>query len=287
MKAQSAHSESHARSVATEKAIATRSSQANSALAESPSISTIVEEQRTQDTSVTSYTTSRRGSQAGPSTSVTGCLAPYQAYQGSLSLIVDRFEEQICWRIVTRINISRNLSLKMPKTGCTGTCCLIVYALGVTVGFILSVVICIATSKDCQLIRNGENLTDYQQSQAKQTFFEANIFSQVQDTGVEMTKKEEQGRCPTQYRLPPILLGLHFLKILALALLTFHTVFHGYAILKKAFLKRKQEQAEAALAKAEAERLKMKAEVDKQVAARLKKEKVEDRFNPDISLSSA
>ena len=109
-----------------------------------------------------------------------------------------RFEEQICRRTVTRINISRNLSLKMPKTGCTGTCCLIVYALGVTVGFILSVVICIATSKDCQLIRNGENLTDFQQSQAKQTFFEANIFSQVQDTGAEMTKMEDKGRCPTE-----------------------------------------------------------------------------------------
>ena len=178
----------------------------------------------------------------------------------------------------------------MPKTTCSGTCCLIAYALAVTVGFILSVVICIATSKECHLIRNGENLTDFQQSQAKQTFFEANIFSQVQETGVEMVKKEEQGKCPTEYRLPPILLGLHFLEILALALLTFHTVFHGHAIfiyLKKAFLKRKQEQAKAALAKAEAERLKMKAEVDKQVAARLKKEKVEDRFNPDISLSSA
>ena len=178
----------------------------------------------------------------------------------------------------------------MPKTACSGTCCLIVYALAVTVGLILSVVICIATSKECQLIRNGENLTDFQQSQATQTVYEANIFSSIQETGVEMVKKEEQGRCPTQYRLPPILLGLHFLKILALVLLTFQTIFHGQAIfiyLKKAFLKRRQEQGEATMAKAEAERLKMKEEVDKQVAARMKKEKVEDRFNPDISLSSA
>ena len=155
-------------------------------------------------------------------------------------------------------------------------------------GLILSLVICIATSKECQLIRNGENLTDFQQSQATQTVYEANIFSSIQETGVEMVKKEEQGRCPTEYRLPPIL--IHFLEILALALLNFHTVFHGHAIfiyLKKALLKRRQEQAEAALAKVEAEQLKMKAEVDKQVAARLKKEKVEDRFNSDISLSSA
>ena len=84
---------------------------------------------------------------------------------------------------------------------------------------------------------------------------------------------------------------MHFLEIVALALLTLHTVFHGHTLcvyLKKAFLKKKQEQAEAALAKAEADRLKMKAESDKEVAARLKmKEKVEDKFNPDISLSPA
>ena len=73
-------------------------------------------------------------------------------------------------------------------------------------------------------------LTDFQQAQTKQTFFEANIFSQVQDTGAEMTKMEDKGRCPTEYRLPPVLLGLHFLEILALGLLTFHTVFHGHAI---------------------------------------------------------
>ena len=104
-----------------------------------------------------------------------------------------------------------------------------------------------------------------------------------------MTKMEDKGRCPTEYRLPPVLLGLHFLEILALGLLTFHTVFHGHTIfvyLKKAFLKKKQEQAEAALAKAEADRLRMKAEVDKEVAARMKmKEKAEYKFNPDISLA--
>ena len=206
-----------------------------------------------------------------------------------MSLIVDRFEEQICKRSVTRIYISR--SLKMPKTACSGTCCLIAYALAVTVGLVLSVVICIATSKECQLFQSGKNLTDFQQSQATQTVYEANIFSSIQETGVEMVKEEEQGRCPTtQYRLPPILLGLHFLEILALALLTFHTIFHGHAIfnyLKKAWLKRRQDQADAELAKAEAERLKMEKEINEQVAVRLKKEKVENKFNPDISLAPA
>ena len=190
MKAQSAHPESHVRSVVTKEAMATRTSRANSAVAELSFISTIVEEQRAPATSLTSYTTFRRGSQARPLASVTGCLAPGQAGQESLSLIVDRFEEQICKRTVTRIYISR--SLKMPKTACSGTCCLIAYALAVTVGLVLSVVICIATSKECQLIRNGENLTDFQQSQATQTVYEANIFSSIQETGVEMVKGDAQ-----------------------------------------------------------------------------------------------
>ena len=71
----------------------------------------------------------------------------------------------------------------------------------------------------------------------------------IQETGVDMVKEGEQGRCPvTQYRMPPIIWGLHFLEILALILLTFHTLVHGHAIfnyLKKTWLKRKQEQAQA------------------------------------------
>ena len=61
----------------------------------------------------------------------------------------------------------------------------------------------------------------------------------------------------------------------------------NFQLSEKAFLKRRQEQAEAAMAKAEAERLKMEKEINEQVAARMKKEKVENRFNPDISLASA
>ena len=109
-----------------------------------------------------------------------------------------------------------------------------------------------------------------------------------------MVKEGEQGRCPvTQYRMPPIIWGLHFLEILALILLTFHTLVHGHAIfnyLKKTWLKRKQDQAEAELARKEAERLKMEKEINEQVAARLKvekKEKVEKKFEPNIALASA
>ena len=60
----------------------------------------------------------------------------------------------------------------------------------------IAVVVCIATTKDCQQIHNGENVTDFQEAQSKQTFFEANFFSQVQDTGAEMNKIEDKGGCP-------------------------------------------------------------------------------------------
>ena len=76
-----------------------------------------------------------------------------------------------------------------------------------------------------------------------------------------MKKMNNIEDCPMREGLPPLLLGLHFLEIVALALLTLHTVFHGHTLcsfLKKAYLKKKQQQAEQALAKADADRLKLK-----------------------------
>ena len=86
--------------------------------------------------------------------------------------------------------------------------------------------------------------------------------------------------------------GLHFLEILALILLTVHTLIHGHAIfthLKKSWIKRKQEQAQVALAEREAQRLKMEQEINEQVAARLKIEKKEkvEKFEPNFALAEA
>ena len=129
---------------------------------------------------------------------------------------------------------------------------------------------------------------DFQEAQSKQTFFEANFFSQVQDKGAEMNKMEDKDGCPKrEQRLPHLLLGLHFLELVALALLTLHAVFHCHTLcvfLKQAYQKRKQEQLELALAKAEEDKLRLKEQVDKEVAARMK-EKVESKYNPDISLA--
>ena len=83
-------------------------------------------------------------------------------------------------------------------------------------------------------------------------------------------------------------LGLHFLELVALALLTLHSVCHCHTLcvyLKQAYQKRQQRHLELELAKAEEEKMKLKMQVDKEVAARMK-EKVGSKFNPDISLEA-
>ena len=104
-----------------------------------------------------------------------------------------------------------------------------------------------------------------------------------------MNKMEDKGGCPErEQRLPPLLLGLHFLELVALALLTLNSVFHCHTLcvyLKQAYQKRQQRHLELELAKAEEEKAKLKMQVDKEVAARMK-EKVGSKFNPDISLEA-
>ena len=114
-----------------------------------------------------------------------------------------------------------------------------------TVGFCIMIVVLAATVQECQQIHNGENVTDFQQAQSKKTIFEANFFSDVRDTDVEMKKMNNIEGCPKrEQRLPPLLLGLHFLEIVALALLTLHTVFHGHTLC--IFLKKKISEEKAA-----------------------------------------
>ena len=178
----------------------------------------------------------------------------------------------------------------MAKLTCSGPCVLMAYSFIVTLGLVLTIVICISTSKECNLFQDGRNSTDYQQSASSQTVYEANIFSAVNQKGVEMNKEGMQGKCSqVQARLPPIIWGLHFLEILALIMLTVHTLVHTYTIvthLKKSWIKRKQDQEQLALALAEEQRLKMEKEINQQVQARLKKEKVE-KFEPNFALAEA
>ena len=279
LQAHSAPPESHGGPVVTNEALVTKTSQAESAVARLSPITTRVQEPEELATPVTSLTVSHKETPGLPWTSVPVHISTEPAGQEVLS-------ETFKWSPHIHISESR----KMAKLTCSGPCVLMAYALIVTLGLVLTIVICISTSKECNLFQDGRNSTDYQQSQASQTVYEANIFSSIHETGVEMTKEGKQGKCPiTQYRMPPIIWGLHFLEILALILLTVHTLVHTHTIfthLKKSWIKRKQEQEQLALAEKEEQRLKMEQEINQQVQARLKKEKVE-KFEPNFALAEA
>ena len=279
LQAHSAPPESHGGPVVTNEALVTKTSQAESAVARLSPITTRVQEPEELATPVTSLTVSHKETPGLPWTSVPVRISTEPAGQEVLS-------EAFKWSPHIHISESR----QMAKPTCSGPCVLMAYALIVTLGLVLTIVICISTSKECNLFQDGRNSTDYQQSQASQTVYEANIFSSVNQNGVEMNKEGMQGKCPaTQYRMPPIIWGLHFLEILALILLTVHTLVHTYTIfthLKKSWIKRKQEQEQLALAEKEEQRLKMEQEINQQVQARLKKEKVE-KFEPNFALAEA
>ena len=177
----------------------------------------------------------------------------------------------------------------MPKASCSMMCFLSMYAVGMTVAFLISVVVCIVSTGDCQEIHNGRNASNFQKAQNRQTFFEANFFSDVEAKGSELSKQE--GGCQErEQKLPPLLLGLHFLELVALGLLTMHCIFHCHTLgvyLKQAYYKRQQRQLEEEIKKAEEEKAKLKQQVDKEVEMRLQKEKGKgSKFNPDISLEN-
>ena len=96
------------------------------------------------------------------------------------------------------------------------------------------------------------------------------FFSDVEAKGSELSKQE--AGCPgKEQKLPPLLLGLHFLELAALGLLTVHCIFHCHSLgvyLKQSYGKMKE----------------------KEVESRLQKEKKgkekQARFNPDISLEN-
>ena len=75
---------------------------------------------------------------------------------------------------------------KIPKASCSMMCFLSMYAVGMTVAFLIWVVVCIVTTGDCQEIHNGRNASNFQEAQTRQTFFEANFFSDVEDKGAEL-----------------------------------------------------------------------------------------------------
>ena len=189
--------------------IATKPSRPDSALREETQVSMAAKEGSLLLTNHTSCQGVHKESQVGTHQSNRRFLAPW--------FLQDLHKFDIGQG--TRICNTSQERLKMPKASCTMMCFLGTYAVGMTVAFSISVVVCIITTGDCQEIHNGRNASNFQEAQTRQTFFEANFFSDVEVKGSELSKQE--GGCGCQEReqkLPPLLLGLHFLELVALGL---------------------------------------------------------------------
>ena len=130
MQAHSAPPESHGGPVVTNEALVTKTSQAESAVARLSPIRTRVEEPGELATPVTSLTTFHKESPGHPWTSVPVHISIEPAGQEVLS-------EVFKWSPHIHISDSR----QMAKATCSGPCVLMAYALIVTVGLVLSIVI--------------------------------------------------------------------------------------------------------------------------------------------------
>ena len=99
----------------------------------------------------------------------------------------------------------------MPKSSCTMVCFLGTYAVGMTIAFLVAVVVCIVITGTCQEISNGRNSSDFQEAQTRQTNIMVNFFSEVEAKGSELSKQGTgcQGKEHQHWKLPPLLLGLH------------------------------------------------------------------------------
>ena len=147
----------------------------------------------------------------------------------------------------------------MPKSSCSMMCFLGTYAVGMTIAFLVAVVVCVVTTGTCQEIHNGRNASNFQEAQTRQTNIMVDFFSDVEAKGSELSKQEAgcQGK---EQKLPPLLLGLHFLELVALGLLTMHCIFHCHTLgvyLQQSYCKMKQRQLEEEIKKAEEEKAKL------------------------------
>ena len=82
----------------------------------------------------------------------------------------------------------------------------------------------------CQEISNW-NSSDFQEAQTSQTNIMVDFFSEVEAKGSELNKKGtgclEMGGMQREqhWKLPPLVLGLHLMELIALAILTVHCIF--------------------------------------------------------------
>ena len=148
------------------------------------------------------------------------------------------------------------------------------YAIGITIAFLISITVCVLTSNTCQRISN-RNSSDFQEAQTAQTNIEVDFFSEVDSTGTKITKNG--ARCqreePQHWKLPPQILGLHLIEIIALGLLTVHCVFHCHTLamyLKSSNLKIRQRAMEEQARITAEENARIEKKVEKEVELRMK-----------------
>ena len=89
----------------------------------------------------------------------------------------------------------------MPKSSCKMMCFLGTYALGMTIAFLVAVVVCVVTTGTCQEIHNGRNATNFQEAQTRQTNIMVDFFSDVEAKGSEISKQE--AGCPEKEQKLP------------------------------------------------------------------------------------
>ena len=141
------------------------------------------------------------------------------------------------------------------------------YAVGMTIAFLVAVTVCVVTTGTCQEISN-RNSSDFQEAQTRQTNIMVDFFSEVGAKGSELCKQGTgcQGKEHQHWKLPPLLLGLHLMELIALALLTVHCIFHCHTLgiyLKRTYSKMKQRALEDQIKKTEEEKARLEREVEK------------------------
>jgi len=162
---------------------------------------------------------------------------------------------------------------------------MIVYAVFITIAFLISIAVILLTSNTCQRIFT-KNATDFQEVQTSATNIQLDIFSEVETTGTEVTKKGgSRSNFQEKHHPPTLLFGLHLIELITLVLLSIHCLAHCHSFgtyLKSTYLKSRQRAIEKQ-AKREAEE---NEKIEMQVQKRMKEKREAANLNPNTQLEN-
>ena len=66
-------------------------------------------------------------------------------------------------------------------------CAITIYAMGITIAFLVSITVCVLASNTCKRISN-RNTSDFQEVQTSVTNIQVDFFSEVETMGTEISK---------------------------------------------------------------------------------------------------